>query len=426
MDTLESLPELLPDPVIQPKNDPYAALRSRDFRLLLIGRFIVTFGEQAVDIAIGWELYDRTHSALALGFVGLALVVPVLLLALPAGHLADRFDRKRIMLISQGVLAVGAVGLGLLSLFRGPVPLFYVSIFLMGVGSSFQSPSSSAFVTQTVPAEKFANAATWNSSSWQLASVLGPAFGGLIIALTFRATPVYFIYVAAVLVYICLLLAIRGSPRVVLAAKKGTTLASLREGIDFVWRTKVILAAITLDMFGVLLGGATTLLPVFARDILHVGPAGLGWLRAAPSLGAVVMALSLAHLPPMKRAGRALLLSVAGFGVATLIFGLSHSFVLSLIMLVLLGAFDNISVVVRSTLLLVKAPDAMRGRVSAVNSMFISTSNELGGFESGLTAALFGPVFSVAAGGIGTLIVVGAVALIWPQMRHLGKLSEES
>lgn len=425
MDILESQPELLPEPLTPPKNDPYAALRSRDFRLLVIGRFIVTFGEQAIDIAIGWELYDRTHSALALGFVGLALVVPVLFLALPSGHLADRFDRKRIMLLSESVLALGALGLGFLSLLRGPIPLFYACIFLIGVGGSFQRPASSAFVTQTVPAEHFANAATWNSSSWQLASVLGPAFGGLIIALTFRATPVYFIYVGAVIVYLSLLLMIRGNPRLAQVTKKGTTLASLREGVDFVWRTKIILAAITLDMFGVLLGGATTLLPVFARDILHVGPAGLGWLRAAPSIGAVVMALALAHLPPMARAGRALLLAVAGFGVATIIFGLSHSFVLSLAMLVLLGAFDNISVVVRSTLLLVKAPDAMRGRVSAVNSMFISTSNELGGFESGLTAALFGPAISVAAGGIGTLLVVSAVALIWPQMRRLGKLSEE-
>jgi hypothetical protein len=195
-------------------------------------------------------------------------------------------------------------------------------------------------------------------------------------------------------------------------------------GVRFVWRSKILLAAITLDLFAVLLGGATALLPIFARDILQVGPTGLGWLRAAPSIGAVLMAIALVYLPPFRRAGATLLLAVAGFGAATIVFGLSRSFVLSLAMLGLLGALDNISVVIRSTLLLTQTPDMMRGRVSAVNSVFIGASNQLGGFESGLAAALFGPIIAVVGGGIGTILVVAAVGLIWPEMRRLGRLGE--
>jgi MFS family permease len=272
-----------------------------------------------------------------------------------------------------------------------------------------------------VPERLFANAATWESGSWQLAAVLGPALGGFIIALFHGAALVYGLNAAAALIFVTLLLPLRRRYRVELPAEVTTT-GSLLEGVRFLGKSQIILAAITLDLFAVLLGGATTLLPIYARDILHVGPTGLGWLRAAPSIGAVCVSLSIAHIPPFKRAGRTLLLAVAGFGMATFIFGISRSFWLSLLMLFLLGGLDNISVVIRSTLLLTRSPDAMRGRVAAINYIFVGASNELGGFESGLVAQLFGPAVSVAGGGIGTILVVLLVTLLWPEMRRLGRL----
>jgi hypothetical protein len=261
---------------------------------------------------------------------------------------------------------------------------------------------------------------TWESGVWQASSILGPALGGLVIALEGRAAPAYALVAGALL--LAALLAVLIRPRPVARSEEELTLSSLFAGTRFIWNTKVILAAITLDMFAVLLGGATALLPIFARDILQVGATGLGWLRAAPAVGAVLSALTLAHLPPFKRAGRTLLLVVAGFGLATIVFGLSHSFALSLLMLALLGAFDNISVVIRSTLLLTRTPDNMRGRVNAVHFVFIGISNELGAFESGVAAALLGTIGAVVAGGVGTILVVALVALIWPEVRRLGRL----
>jgi len=405
-------------------HDAYAALRQRDFRYFLAANFLATLGEQMLTVAVGWELYLRTRSTLALGLVGLVQIVPVALLALPAGQLADRYDRRRIVLASQALLAVCSLGLTLLSATTGPPPLVYACLFLLGAGMAFSTPANSALVPQVVPSAAFANAATWSSSSWQLAAVLGPALGGGLIALTGHATGVYLVNAAAALLAVALIARIRDIRQVVKPASEATDARSLAAGIQFIRRTQVVLAAITLDLFAVLFGGATTLLPVFAVDILHVGATGLGVLRAAPSVGAVLMALTLAHLPPLRRAGHTLLLAVAGFGVATVVFGLSRSFLLSLLMLGLLGALDNVSVVVRSTLLLTRAPDEVRGRVYAVNGVFVTASNELGGFESGLVAAIFGPVLSVVAGGIGTVIVVGAVAAIWPEMRRLGRLHE--
>ncbi len=402
-------------------HDPYLALRYGDFRLLVIGRFIVTLGNQALDVAIGWELYARTHSALALGFVGLALFFPVVLLLLPAGQVIDRFDRKLVMQLAQGTMALAAVGLAALSYMQGPIPLIYGCLVMFGAASAFGDPASSAFVPQVIPAEVFNNAATWSSSAWQLASVIGPALGGFIIAAQGGAGLVYVFDALAALLFVLLLARIKARPRES-ASREAVDMRSLTAGVTFIWRTKIILAAITLDLFAVLLGGATTLLPIFAQNVLHVGAFGLGVLRAAPSVGAVAMAFLLAHLPPFKRAGRTLLLAVIAFGVATIIFGLSHSFILSLVMLALLGAFDNISVVIRNTLMLTRTPDETRGRAAAVNSMFIGASNELGGFESGLTAALWGPAASVVFGGVGTIVVVIAVSLIWPEMRRLGRL----
>jgi MFS family permease len=404
------------------RHDPWAAMRQRDFRLFFLGRFVSTMGSQMVNVAIGWDLYLRTHSALALGFIGLAQMVPLVSLALPAGFIADRVNRKAVMMAAQGLVALCALGLALLAYTRGALPLVYLCLFGMGVSQIFNDSASSTMVPTTVPPELFENAATWNSSAWQLASVVGPALGGFVIAWqNGSAALVYVLDVAAVVAYIVLLALVRGRP--VARSRAAPSLRAMAAGVGYVRRTQVILAAITLDMFAVLLGGATTLLPIYATDILHVGATGLGWLRAAPSIGAVSMALCLAFRPPFKRAGRVLLLAVAAFGLATIVFGVSRNFWLSLAMLALLGAMDNVSVVVRATLLLLRVPDELRGRIAAINSIFVGTSNELGGFESGLTAALFGPVVSVAAGGVGTLIVVALVALIWPEMRRLGRLA---
>ncbi len=405
------------------RRDPYAALRYSDYRFFLAGRLAASMGSQMIDVAIGWELYERTNRTLALGFVGLVQVVPIILLALPAGHVADRFDRKRVAMMSLLLLIAGSVALAAISFTVAPIPLIYITLFAIGVALAFHRPAVAALLPQLVPAEKFANAVTWNSAGWQLASVVGPALGGLIIAWRHHAGIVYVIDAALMMVFVVCLTQLRGQP--VVRARKAVTVQSLLGGVRFVWHTKVILAAITLDLLAVLFGGATTLLPVFAKDILHVGAEGFGWLRAAPSIGAVFVAILLLGRPPMGRAGRSLLIAVAGFGVATIVFGVSRSFPLSLGMLVLAGGFDMISVVVRQTLVQLRTPDEMRGRVSAVNSVFIDTSNELGGFESGASAALLGPVVSVVGGGIVTVLVVSAIALAWPELRNMRGLADD-
>lgn len=404
-------------------HDPYQALRFSNFRLLLIGIFIAGLSEQMINVAIGWEMYERTGSALALGFVGLALVVPVIVLSLPAGHIIDRFDRKKIVILSQLSLALVSLGLTVLSLTRGPLLLVYGCLVLYGCAAAFNSPASSTLVPQVVDENAFENAAKWDSSVGQLASVIGPALGGVLIALSGgRAAPVYALNAVAILVFVCLLFFMRVARRAA-PEHEATTLQSLVEGLKFLRKTQVILASITLDMFAVLLGGAVTLLPIYATKILHVGPEGLGWLRAAPSIGALAMSFVITHIPPFRKTGRTLLLTVVGFGLATIVFGISRSFWLSLLMLALTGGFDNISVVIRSTLLMTRTPNALLGRVSAVNFIFIGMSNELGGFESGLAAQIFGPVIAVVGGGIGTILVVLAVALLWPEMRRLGRMA---
>ncbi|MGE5657463.1 MAG: MFS transporter [Actinomycetota bacterium] len=403
-------------------HDPFAALRFRNYRLFFTGNVLSSTGSQMQSVAVGWELYERTGSALVLGGIGLVQVLPVILLTLPAGHIADRRDRQRTVLFTQVMLAVCSLGLAVLSYTQGSIFLIYTCLLLSGVARAFNKPASDALLPQLVPLRIFSNAATWNSSAYQLASVVGPAIGGLVIALQKNALGVYIF--DAILAFACFSATALISGQQAVRVTEETSLKTLAAGLHFVWENQIILAAIALDLFAVLLGGAVTLLPIFAKDILQVGPEGLGWLRAAPSIGALLMAVALAHLPPMKQAGKALLWSVAGFGVVTIIFGLSRWFWLSLVMLALSGALDNISVVIRHTLVQVRTPDYLRGRVSAVNSVFISTSNELGGFESGLIAAIFGPVISVVGGGIGTIAVVLAVAWIWPEIRKLGSLQE--
>jgi len=387
-----------------------------------------------LQVALGWELYERTHSALALGLVGLATALPVVILALPAGDIVDRLDRKRILVWSQVAFIVAGLALGALSYWRGPVLLVYAILLGRGAAQAFNNPARQALLPRLVPANVFGNAVTWASSAFQVAAVVGPGVGGVVIAIERGATGAYLISSVLTAIYLWTLLEIRGGAAMqtdtvesaTIAATKQRekmTLESVAAGMRFVRETKVILAALTLDLFAVLLGGATALLPIFAKDILRVGPEGLGWLRAAPSVGALLIAVTIAHRPAMKRTGATLLFAVAGFGAATIIFGLSKSFWLSLAMLFVLGALDGISMIIRSTLVQLRTPDEMRGRVSAVNSVFIDMSNELGGFESGALAALVGPVTAVVAGGVGTLIVVGSVALAWPELRQLGPLA---
>jgi MFS family permease len=399
---------------------PYAVLRNRNYVLYLVGRFIASFGQQMLTVAVMWELYDRTDSALALAFVGLTHMVPMFLFTLPAGHLADTLNRKHIILAMTGVMAVASTGLALVSALRGPTFLIYACLFTAGSARTFLWPASSSFLPQLVPRHVFPRAVTWSTGSFHLSSVAGPAAGGGLIALTGGAMLVYALNTAAALICLILVSLVRYRP--IVLSREPMTLNSLVTGFRFVFSHQVVFGVITLDLFAVLLGGATALLPIYARDILHAGPGGLGLLNAALPVGALVSAIILAHRPPMQKAGRAMLWSVAAFGVTTIGFGFSQWFWLSWLMLFLCGATDNVSVIVRHTLVQLLTPDEKRGRVSAVNSLFIGTSNELGGFRAGMVAHWFGPVASVAFGGLGTIIAVAVVALIWPAMRRYGPL----
>jgi MFS family permease len=402
-------------------HDAYAALRFGGFRRYLVGNFISVLGTQMQTVAVGWEVYEKTGSALNLGYVGLAQFLPLVLLALPAGHVADNFNRKHIVMAAQGLMAACSLAIALNSARGGPVWVVYACLLANGVARAFQGPAKSSLMPLVVPRPAFSNAVSWNSGAFELASMSGPAAGGALIAIFKGAVWVYLGNAVAAFAFFFLLAGVRAERQAV--EREPLTLGSLVAGFRFVRRTEVVLGAMTLDMFAVLLGGATMLLPVYAKDILHVGPGGLGWLRAAPAVGAFTTAMLLAHRPPIRKAGRALLLAVAGFGAATIVFGLSTNFWLSLVMLLLTGVFDSVSVVIRHTLVQVLTPDVMRGRVSAINGLFIGTSNELGGFESGLVAGFFGPVVSVVAGGVGTLVVVLTVALVWPKLRKYGALT---
>lgn len=404
------------------KHNPYAVFGYRDFRLFMVGSVVAAVAGGAQVVAVGFEVYERIGESWALGLVGGVLAVPMLLLALPAGLLADRFERRRLVMLSFIGTGCASVALGVLSLAQAPVAWMYVALGLGAVAGVLGRPARLAMMPQLVPPEMFASAVAWRMSVSQISTVIGPAVGGLICAWSVPAA--YFISAGGAAALVCCLAGLHVRPSAVRTGPRPSPLASLAEGFAFLWRTRMLLAIMALDMFAVLLGGAVYLLPVFAKDILHVGAAGLGLLRAAPGVGALCMALVLAHLPPMKRAGRNLLLAVAGFGAATIVFGLSRSFWLSMAMLCLTGAFDNVSVVVRHTLVQMLTPDEMRGRVSAVKSVFIGSSNELGGLESGVVAHFWGPVVSVVSGGIGTILVVcGATGLV-PPLRRLGALDE--
>jgi MFS family permease len=420
MTNLEPSPDSADVPPSPADEHPYAILRNRDLGLYLIGRLAASVGQQMLTVAVGWELYQRTHSALNLGLVGLTQMIPMVLFTLPAGHVADNFNRKRIIVLMNLVIAAASLGLALISYWRVPVFWIYLCLFAAGVARTFLWPASSAFLPQLVSRRDFSRAVTWSSGTFQLSSVAGPAAGGALIALTGRAWPVYAFNAAASVICLALVSLVRRDH--VVALRQKMTLSSLIAGFDFVFASPIILGTITLDLFAVLLGGATALLPQYAEDILHVGPSGLGLLQAALPSGSLLCALILAHRRPLQKAGRTMLWAVTVFGLATIGFGLSHWFWLSFFMLFVCGAVDNVSVVVRHTLVQLLTPDEKRGRVSAVNSLFIGTSNELGGFESGLVSHLLGPVASVVSGGVGTIVVVLAVAIIWPGIRKYGRL----
>lgn len=402
------------------RHDPYAAFRISDYRIYVIGWLVALMGTRIQTVAIGWEMYQRTGQPLSLGLVGLTLAIPTMLFALPAGYLADRFERRKLVMLSLAGMTMTSLGLGYLSYTGGSTTLMYVMLFLDALAIVLGRPARTAMLPQIVPREVFPNAVTWNTSLMQLASVIGPALGGFIIVYSVSAA--YVVCAMGSLFFIAILtrLHYRPGPR----PSQPRNLDTLLQGVKFVWDERILLTLMSLDLFAVLLGGAVYLLPIFAEDILKVGATGYGWLQAAPAAGSGLMALALVYLPPMKRAGRTLLLAIAGFGVATIIFGFSTWFPLSWLMLFFTGALDNISMVVRQTLTQLLTPDEMRGRVSAVGSIFIGASNELGGLESGLVAQYFGPVFSVVSGGIGTLVVVATAALLSPRLLAIGRLSE--
>lgn len=402
-------------------HDPYAALRHRNFRLYLTGNLVALLGMQMQSVAILWEIYERTNDTLALGLVGLTQVAPVLALALVAGHIVDSYDRKRVLSWSLALSVTSSAGLALISLTSAPVPALYGCLFAHGVGRAFRQPAKSAILPRIVPPEDFPNAVAWATTSFQLVAIAGPALGGVLIALTHSPALVYILDGLGTLWFLLLLRGVTHRPHD--TPPDSITLRGLLAGIGFLKHNQVLLGALTLDMFAVLFGGAVTLFPVYAKDILQVGATGLGWMQAAPAVGACLMGAYLAHRPPIQKAGRTLLLVVAAFGSATILFGLSRSFPLSLLSLLLLGVFDQVSVVIRHTLVQTLTPDSMRGRVSALNGMFIGASNELGGFESGTVAWLFSPTFSVVSGGLGTLAVVLLAACFWPNLRRYGSLA---
>lgn len=401
----------------------------------MIGSFFLTIGIGAQSVALGWEIYVRTNDPLALGLVGLITAIPMFLFTLPAGYFADRLDRRKVIRLSLVLMTCTSILLVVASLKQASVTALYLILFVDAAAVVSGGPSRTALLPRLVPNEIFENAVAWRTSVMQISSVAGPAVGGILV-LAAPATA-YGLNALASIIFFLLLGGVtqikepnstgdNASPKegVTLLTSMKRAFSLVLEGLKFIRRQPVILAAISLDLFAVLLGGAVYLLPIFARDILAIGETGLGFLRAAPAVGALLTALILAHRPPMEHAGRNLLVAVAGFGVATIVFGLSRNAILAWAMLFLTGAFDNVSMVIRHTLVQGRTPDEMRGRVSAVSSIFIGSSNQLGGFESGLVARLVSPTFSVVSGGIGTLVVVSVTALLVPNLRRLRKLSQ--
>ena len=407
------------------QHDSYAALRYRPFRWFVIALIAVTVATQLRGVVVAWQIYDATRDPLSLGLIGLAEAIPFISTALYAGHVADRRNRRLVALAALVLILVCAVALLALTLRRPPrssddVMPFYAVIFVSGIARAFLMPARTALAAELVPRHLYGNATAWRTSSWQLAAVAGPAIGGFLYAASGPAA-VYALDVALMVVAVLALAVVQAPERIVPPATERMR-DSLMSGLRFVVREPVILGAMTLDLVSVLFGGAVALLPVFASEILHVGPAGLGILRAAPAAGAVLTALWLAHRPPFVRAGRAMLVNVALFGACMIGFALSRSFALSVGLLIASGAVDTVSVVIRATLIQVLTPDELLGRVAAVNAIFIGSSNEIGAFESGAAARLLGTVPSVVLGGMMTLLAVGVTAWKVPPLRELGAI----
>ena len=373
-----------------------------------------------INVAVGWLLYERTGNAWALGLVGAVELAPLLFLMVAAGTAADRFPRRNIGITAHSLLTLAAIGLAIVSAQDGPTWVIYSLLALVGTARAFSAPAVGTILPQLLAPAEFANANAWLASTYQLASIIGPAAGGLLIAATGSATAAFAAAAFGQALFVVMLRTMPVRRPAPVTGKR--TAQDVFAGFRFVRANPLFLAAITLDLFAVLFGGAVALLPIFAKDILHVGPAGLGWLRAAPGLGAMTMALITTRMAPWSRPGVALLWVVAGFGVAMIGFGFSRSFALSLVCLYFTGVFDNVSVVIRLTLEQMITPDHLRGRVAAINYVFIGFSNEFGAFESGATAALFGPTLSVIGGGFATLMVVVMVHAIWPQLSRIGPL----
>jgi MFS family permease len=398
-----------------------SALTYPDFTLYQTARFFIVAALEMQSVAVGWQVFEITHRALALGLVGLAQFLPGVLLFLVAGHAADRHDRTRLLNICYaGFILCSALLLFLTLRHSRSVYAIYAVLLLLGVVRCFNWPASRALLPLLVPADYFSKAVAWNASLFQAATILGPSIGGILYALLGGPTIVYATATAASVIALIASLRMHttSQPRPAEEMSFHTVMAGFR----YVWREKVVLGSISLDMFAVLLGGAVALLPVYASDILRTGPWGLGLLRSAPGVGAAMMALFLAQKPIRGRAGWIMLICVAGFGVFTIVFGLSRSLMLSLFALFMVGATDMVSVIIRATLVQIATPDEMRGRVNAVDMLFIGASNELGEFESGLTAHWFGTVRAVVLGGVGTLIVIALWAWLFPDLRNADKL----
>jgi MFS family permease len=410
-----------------------SAFLSRDFRLYQTARLLVILGAEAQSVAVAWQVYQITHSALDLGLTGLALFAPGILFMLAAGHVADRYDRRGVILACYATQTICTVALLHFALHpTGHIWPIYVVLLGVGLGRAFSGPASSALLPSLVPKHHFVNAITWGAIVFQIANIAGPAVGGLLFTLQLTArfarwdgaAVVYAFSLVTLLAFLALVGAMRTRP--VRAVKNAFNLETMLAGFKYVWHAKLLLGSISLDLFAVLLGGATALLPIYATNILHAGPLGLGLLRAMPAVGALAVSLVMTVRPIQRDAGKIMLLCVAIFGAATVVFGLSHTIWISLVALVLVGASDMISVVIRASILQLATPPEMRGRVSAVNWLFVGASNEFGGFESGVTAQWWGAVRAVVVGGIGSLIVTGLATGMFPALRKADRLSAES
>lgn len=404
-------------------HDPYAALRFPEFRLLIFGTFLNTVALLIQEVALAYELYRITRDPLVLGLIGLAEAIPFMALALFGGYLADRREKRGLMQMSLAVIVAGSLVLLWVTWpsTRAWLPqhtmlmIVYAAIMLLGFARGIYSPAASSLKPFLVPREHYGSSSTWSSTFWQAGAIVGPVAAGLLYG-WLGLSDSLIVVIALFIINSLMLLGIRRRPVAESPEAQEGLWQSLREGIAYVRKTKIILYAISLDMFSVLFGGVLAILPVFAEDVLRIGPEGLGGLRAAPALGAMITVIVCAYYPPLNKAWRNMLLAVAGFGVATLVFALSESYALSMFALFVTGACDSISVVVRQTILQALPPDHLRGRVVSVNSIFVSASNELGAFESGLAARLMGAVPSVLFGAAATLSTVG---WIWRRSRDL-------